>query len=335
MAIMLMTAVVGAVAALLGLDASGSSLVLSSARVRPAATAFALGVRMLAIDEPSRPGIATNRLDGRPVRRLPTLLLYPTAGTPGQPDRPDAPADVDRGPFPLIVFSEGFDSSVAPYRWLLDAWARAGYVVAAPAYPRNQPGTPGGVDESDIVHHPADLVFVISTLTSAAMAASGSLAGLVNPAEVAIAGHSDGAAVTLAAAANRCCRIAAVKAAVILSGAELSVFHGGYYASGSVPLLVTQGNRDTVNTPGCSVALYDQAPAPKYYVDLLGAEHLTPYVQPGPARRFVASTVVAFLDDYLKQDASPLAALLSQGGVPQHATLSDVSHLRGLSTDCP
>ena len=191
------------------------------------------------------------------------------------------------------------------------------------------------MNESDILNHPADLRFVISTLVSEANDARSPLAGVVNPREVAIAGQSDGAAVTLAAAANTCCRIGAVKAAVILSGAELSGFGGAYYTSGSAPLLVTQGSGDTINLPGCSVALYNQAPAPKYYVDLLGEEHLPPYTQPGRARRYVASVVVAFLDSYLKRNRSPLQTLLRGRGTPNVATLSTTSKLAGQSTYCP
>ena len=262
-------------------------------------------------------------------------MLYPAGGRPGRPDRSHAAADVGAGPFPLVVFSQGFDEPVSVYRGLLDAWARAGYVVAAPTYPRTAPTAPGGVDESDIINHPTDLRFVISTLVSEAKDARSPLAGLVNPRRIAIAGQSDGAAVTLAAAANTCCRVGAVKAAVIMSGAELSGFGGAYYTSGSAPLLVTQGNRDTINAPGCSAALYDQAPAPKYYVDLLGAEHLPPYTRPGHSRRYVASTVVAFLNDYLKRDRSPLQRMLHRGGVPNLATLSRTSTLAGQSTYCP
>ena len=290
---------------------------------------------MLRIDEPSSAAIATDSVDGRPVRTLPTLLLYPTAGSPGQPDRSHAVPDVDAGPFPLIVFSQGFDEPVSAYRGLLDAWARAGYVVAAPTYPRTAPTAPGGVNEDDIFNHPRDLRFVISTLRSDGKHSPSPLAGLVNARQIAIAGQSDGAEVTLAAAANTCCRVRAVKAAVILSGSELSGFGGAYYASGSAPLLVTQGNRDTINLPGCSVALYDGAPAPKYYVDVLGAEHLPPYTEPGRARHYVARAVVAFLDYYLKRNRTPLETMLRDRGTPHVATLSTRSRLTAQSTYCP
>ena len=40
---------------------------------------------------------------------------------------------------------------------------------------------------------------------------------------------------------------------------------------------MAQGTADTVNLPGCSAQLYDEAQGPKWYVDLLGAGHLVPY----------------------------------------------------------
>jgi dienelactone hydrolase len=351
-AVVAVTALVATIAAVL-LLAAGASRPVTAAVATPAAyasrtaprprtvphrqppTSFAIAAQTLQIEEPSSAAIATNRVDGRPVRALPTLLLYPTTGSPGQPGRSHAAADVGAEPFPLIVFSQGFDEPVSGYRAMLDAWARAGYVVAAPTYPRTAPTAPGGVDENDVVNHPADLRFVISTLVSEAKDARRPLAGLVNARQIAIAGQSDGAAVTLAAAANTCCRVGAVKAAVILSGAELSAFGGAYYTSGSVPLLVTQGDRDPINLPGCSVALYDQAPAPKYYVDLLGAEHLPPYTRPGRTRRYVVGAVVAFLDDYLQGNRSPLQRMLRKRGIPKVATLSRASKLMGQSTYCP
>ena len=112
------------------------------ARRRPA-TSFAIGARTLQIDEPSSASIANDSIDGQPIRALPTLLLYPAIGSPGHADRTDAAADLAAGPFPLIVFSQGFDEPVSVYRGLLDAWARAGYAVAAPTYPRTAPAPPG------------------------------------------------------------------------------------------------------------------------------------------------------------------------------------------------
>ena len=272
---------------------------------------------------------------GQPARALPTVVRYPALGTAGGGADPSATPDRAAGPFPLVVFSQGYDFPAEGYSALLDAWARAGYVVADPTYPFTDPSTPGGAQENDIVNHPADLRFVISTLLSQSNDSGNPLHGMLKASAVAVIGHSDGGDVTLAAAVNTCCRDPAVKAAVILSGAELGAFGGTYYGSGGVPLLVIQGDADTVNLPGCSVELYDQAPAPKYYVNLPGAEHQPPYLTPGPTRSHVTQAVIGFLDGYLKNEPAGLLSLRRAASAAGIATITSSPTLPGLGTYCP
>lgn len=280
--------------------------------VRPPAPRIT-GVRRFALtlSEPSAASIATGRSpSGQPVRILPTVVRYPiVTGGAG------------RLHFPLVVFSQGFNEPAEAYSGLMHAWARAGYVVAAPTYPLTDPSMPGGVNESDIVNHPADLRYVISALRSAGGDPHSPLYRVVDPHQVAIVGQSDGGDVSLATAANSCCRDPAVRAAMILSGAELSAFGGTYYSGGrSVPLLVTQGSSDTINFPGCSSQLYDQAPPPKYYLDIVGAPHLPPYVDPGPTRHGIAVATIAFLNAFLKHHPAGLAHVRAR--LPAGETLS-------------
>lgn len=60
----------------------------------------------------------------------------------------------DRAPLPLIVFGHGFATTPGMYARLLDAWARAGYVVAAPLFPVENANAPGSPDESDLINRP-------------------------------------------------------------------------------------------------------------------------------------------------------------------------------------
>lgn len=295
-----------------------------------------MGVSTVTILEPTAPSEATSRTaSGQPVRALPTRVRYPAIGRPGGPAVPGATPDVRHGPFPLVVFSQGFNYPAEGYRLLLDAWARAGYVVADPTYPLTDPGSGAEVNEEDIHHHPADLRFVISWLLHARSASRGPLRGLIRPSAVAVVGQSDGGDTSLAVAANSCCRDPRVRAAAILSGAELPAFGGRYYGTGTPPLLVIQGDSDSINAPGCSAALYDGAPGPKYYVDLLGAPHLTPYVAPGPWESHVVRAVTAFLDLYLKQHTGALGRLRRAAQSPPVASLSTAQALTGASTYCP
>ncbi len=294
---------------------------------------FAVGTSQIAVTEPA--GSTAASAGSQPGRRLPIVVRYPALGSAGGADRPGAPAQAAGGPFPLVVFSQGFDIRAEAYAALLDAWARAGYVVAAPTYPFTDPVAQGGPQESDIVNHPGDLRFVISTLLSQAHNPSSPLHDLLRADAVALIGHSDGGDVSLAVAANTCCRDPVVKAAVILSGAELSSFGGSYFGSGSVPLLVIQGTADTVNPPGCSVALYNQAPAPKYYVALPGEQHEPPYLDPGQTRSQVAQAVIDFLDGYLKRQPLGLVRLSRTANAAGISTITSAPTLPGASTYCP
>jgi predicted dienelactone hydrolase len=71
------------------------------------------------------------------------------------------------GPWPLVVFGHGYAVTPGIYGRLLQAWARAGYVVAAPLFPLGNRYAAGGPDESDIVNQPRDMSFVISQLLAA------------------------------------------------------------------------------------------------------------------------------------------------------------------------
>ncbi len=295
---------------------------------------FRVGTLALDLSEPAAATIATGHTAvGAPVRLLPTVVRYPAVGRPNGRENPAAAPARAAGPFPLIVFSQGYAMPPSAYSWLLDAWTSAGFIVAAPTYPHTDPNAPEGLNESDIVNHPADLRFVIAALRAPPRAKP--LRGLIDGSRVAIAGQSDGGDVTLAVAANSCCRDRAVKAAVILSGAELQAFGGSYYAAGSTPLLAVQGTADTINPPGCSAELYDQAPRPKYYLELIGSQHLQPYVDPGGVRALVAKAVVDFLERYLEAKPGAERALLRDGNAAVFARLSAAATAPGSEAYCP
>ncbi len=286
---------------------------------------FAVGTTSLDVVEPAT-------APGEPSRNLPTQVWYPAVSQSGvlTPDRA-------RAPYPLLVFSQGYALAVSDYAALLADWASAGYVVAAPTYPFTDPTNPAGLNENDIVNHPADLRYVITTVLDTAQQSPSPLHGLVDGAEIGLAGHSDGGDVSLAVADNACCRDPRVKAAAILSGAELSAFGGTYFPAGAanVPLLVVQGNADTVNYPACSTQIYDAAGYPKYYLDLLGAAHEPPYVDAGSYQQVVAHVVTDFFDVELKGQAAAADAMIGDGNVAATAQLTDGATAPPAPGSCP
>jgi predicted dienelactone hydrolase len=210
----------------------------------------------------------------------------------------------------------------AIYARLLRAWAAAGYVVAAPVFPRSNQYAPGGPDEADLINQPRDMSFVITSVLAASAAPNGVLTGLVDPRAVAVAGQSDGGSTALAAAYNRHFVDPRIKAAVILAGARIPGLRGYHFTAGEPPLLAVQGTDDDVNFPSSTYIYYAFARIPKFLLSLLGAPHLSPYTTAQPQLGIVERVSTAFLDLYLKGQPGALERMSEAGNVPSVATLT-------------
>jgi fermentation-respiration switch protein FrsA (DUF1100 family) len=280
----------------------------------PTGPPFPVGLRVLPLVDNTR---AIHPAGSSQPRRLLTYVRYPAVAAAGKTDVMDAPAARAAGPFPLVVFGHGFAVTPSIYSHLLQAWARAGYVVAAPVFPLANSGAPGGPDETDLVNQPHDMSFVISSLFTADREGSNPLAGLIDTAHVAAAGHSDGADTALAVAYNSSFRDKRVGAVVSLSGAEIPNLSGFSFFHGEPPLLAVQGTADTINPPSASDTFYEAAQSPKFRLNLLGAEHLPPYTTEQPQLHIVTGVTLAFLDYYLKHKSDGLGRLASIGSVPE------------------
>jgi dienelactone hydrolase len=223
-------------------------------------------------------------------RILVTDVRYPTQG---------------RGPFPLIVFAHGFALTPLTYARLLDTWARAGYIVAAPIFPVENANAPGGPDESDLENQPRDMSFVISRL----VAPTSPIRELVDARKIAVAGHSDGAETSLTVAYDRRFRDRRIDAAIVLSGAALPGFTTP--PAGSPPLLAVQGTSDPTNVPAMTASYYRWMHRPKFLLWLLGATHLAPYTTSDRWLTVVERTTTIFLDHFLR--GAPLQPLIAAG----------------------
>ena len=246
------------------------------------ATGAAAGfrIRSFRFIDPSRTMLLP---DGRRVPRpLETVVRYPAAGTP----------------HPLIVFAHGFALTPTAYNRLLSAWAEAGYVVAAPVFPLENADAPGGPTQSDLVNEPQDLRFVITRLLASAQRPNSLLAGRIDPSQIAVAGHSDGAVAALAVAYGQGFRDPRVRAAIVMSGAALSWI--GPFSPRGPPLLAVQGTADALNTPATTAAYFRRAHRPKFLLWLLRATHRPPYTSQQPQLGIVERATVAFLDHYLR-----------------------------------
>jgi fermentation-respiration switch protein FrsA (DUF1100 family) len=207
-------------------------------------------------------------------RALTTLVWYP-ATTAG-------------GPWPVVVFAHGFEVGPDPYVALCEAWAAAGYVVAAPEFPLTDAEVAGDyLDESDIDNQPDDVRFVFASL----LAPDSPLAGLVDAGRLAVAGHSDGGVTALAVAGAP---LPGLRGVIALSAAP--AYEG---AVDSPPLLVVQGDDDDIDPYENGVAVYEQASAPRFLLTLLGGGHLPPFLDGSDYLDAVDRVAVDFLDRYV------------------------------------
>lgn len=266
-----MTARTGAALALTSCAAAGCCLTVAASTAAPP-----LGLRVLRLVDTSRSAHFANGTSG--PRVLVTYVRYPKRGRP---------------PFPLVVFAHGFALTPQTYAPLLDAWARAGFVVAAPAFPVERADAPGGSSQSDLLNEPADMSFVLSRLLR-----SSHWRRLIDPREVAFAGQSDGAVAALAAAYEPRFADRRVRAAVLLSGAAPAGFSQPVHQS--PPLLAVQGTSDPINPPGATAAYYARMHRPKFLLWLLGASHLPPYTTNDAWAAVVDRATIAFLDHALR-----------------------------------
>ncbi len=228
---------------------------------RPAAASeqrYAVGLRELRL----------SRGDDRPLR---TVLLYPAAGTEGEPIRRNtAPA---AGRFPLVLFSHGLHGSPERYTPAAASWAAAGFVVALPAYPHTSAGA-GDYRRKDIRNQPADAAYVIGKVRDLDRRSGDPLAGRIDGDHVAAVGHSAGGYTTTGLFTPG--HDARLKAGVVLAGWRAPKAFGGPPAT----MLFIHGDSDPVVPVSEGRAAYDAVPWSKSYV-LLRRNHHAAYMLPG------------------------------------------------------
>ena len=226
-----------------------------------------------------------------------------------------------KGLFPLVVFAPGFRQCARSYTDLLEQWSSAGYVVAAVDFPLTSCMAPAP-DEADLSNQPADIAAVIRRLLALSRDPHSALAVLVAPAEIAVAGHSDGGDTAAAMAAASCCRDRQVRAVIVLAGAEWPPLPGRWFAGPTPPMMFVQGTADSWNPPGASLQLYQaDSTGRRYYLALRGANHFAPYEGDGTPEPTVARVTLDFLDFYLLGERGRIGAMWRASRGPGGAKL--------------
>jgi hypothetical protein len=265
-------------------------------------------------------------------RTLVTEIRYPTALVAGGPvEVAGAPPATQSGGYPMVVFAHGYDVTPDTYAPLLDAWTQAGFVVVAPLFPDEKPSAvasqPGTDTEDDLANEPADLTFVTNAILQASANNTSNchiVSGLVEPTEIALAGHSDGAtAVGMLAfdhgvdpqGVNYADLRAGIdyRSAIIMSGAE-DTFQSYADEASHPSLLIIHSLIDRCNPIRNDVKLYDDIhQTNKWFFALRSAHHLPPFDgDDPPAFEAVAAVTIRFLQMSL-QAATPSNSLLAYG----------------------
>lgn len=242
------------------------------------------------------------------------MLLYPAQGAASATGIPVDGAPPAPGRFPLVLFAHGITSSGPLYTSMLQTWARAGFVIAAPTFPLSGPGAIFPGDSVDLLAYrqqPGDLSFVLTSLLTGA-AGTAFLTPHLEPGEVAAAGHSLGAITALGLAYDSCCIDRRIKAVVSLSGIELPYPGGSYADAPATPLILVHGAADTTVPIGIgSDALFKTTNSPVYYLRFFHAGHSdVPFSS--TYAPYTDQAVIAFLDSVLKGQPAALTALPGQ-----------------------
>ena len=239
----------------------------------PAGPPYAVGDATLTLVDPSRPTPSRGSVPPSPGRTLRTIIRRPAGVS---------------GPLPLVVFAQGYDVEPETYEPLLDAWASAGFMVAAPECPGSAADLPGRPVQ-DYAAQARDLSFVITSLLDGR-------AGPVNARQIVVAGHSDcGTAVTILAL-NTAYADTRIKAYVNLAG-QIPPDVPGPWGTTPVPgaLLVAVGDNDEYGNLTLSSQAYDAAHMPKALLTVPEGDHQGTFLAGSPTAQEVRAATVRFL----------------------------------------
>jgi dienelactone hydrolase len=281
---------------------------------------YGVGIRDVTYVDTSRSTSANGSFPGASSRTLPTTIWYPAQGDPDAAVQRDAPPDRDHGRYPLVLFAHGYEVTPDFYRPMLERWAAAGYVVAAPSFPILS-GTPGGASHIDYEKTFQDASFVITRVLETA--ATDPVTALVDPNRIAAAGHSDGEVIAFALGFLACCRDARVASVIPMAG-DLSRSGNPHVRDTGTPILHIMETNDEYDPYGPSIEWdRENLTAPRWLLTLENASHVPPYTRPGNAHfELVIAVTVDFLDGTLKGHPDRLERV--KADVDAAASLADL-----------
>ena len=222
---------------------------------------------------------------------------------------------------PVLLFSHGFRGCATQSRFLMEAFARAGYLVFAPNHRDASCLRAGRPDRTGASFRTpdawTDAVFRdraddLRRLRDA-IAADARFASRIDLSRIGLVGHSLGGYTVLGmAGAWPAWKLDGVRAVLALSPYSQPFVVQRTLGGLSVPVMYQGGTRDVGVTPAIhkTSGAYEQSPAPKYFVDFEGASHFAWTNFGAVARQSIVDYSVAFVDRYVK--GAPPAAILTE-----------------------
>jgi dienelactone hydrolase len=228
---------------------------------------FAPGVRVVTLTKASV-------VDPTQTRVLDTYVWYPAPAGSGPVDAAtggvlDAPVDLSRGPYPVVMFSHGSCGFPTQTTFLWPLIASYGFVVVAPPHPGNTIAEfpTCGTAQAQVysaLERPADIRYALDQMLAASADPASPFAGALDGSRVGMSGHSFGGFTTYQVATQD----ARIKAALPMAPA--------IPASNPVltmPSLTMLSTLDSyVDDPAIRDA-YGRAHAPKYLVEIQNTGH--------------------------------------------------------------
>jgi len=264
---------------------------------------FTVETETLRLFDPSRTTPARGGVPASPGRLLITDLFVPS----GAPD-----------PRPLVVFAHGWNSDPDVYRPLLERWAQAGFLVAAPVFPDSSDLYPGS-PVSNYAAQALDISFVITSLLEDDTVK-------VDASRIAVAGHSDGGTDVALLALDPAFADTRVRAYLCLSGEMPSGVAPYAIGPTGAALLVAVGSADEYGLLPRSSEVFDMAQASsKALVVEQGGSHLGSFVSTDPAAAAMREDSLRFLELALEPRAPSSADIVAALDTPAYGGLSVVA----------
>ncbi len=185
----------------------------------------------IALTDHSRPTNANGDFEGLPFRELNGFLWVPEQS--------------EQKPYPLIVYSHGFMSSVREPEYLVDFLVPKGYAIVAVDYPLSHGGAPGGANAGDVINQPGDVSFVIDALLARNADEQDNLYGLLDPSRIAVVGLSLGGLTTQFAAYHRDLRDPRLAAAASIAGPS-AFLERRFFQTTDMPFMMIAGTADAM-----------------------------------------------------------------------------------------